>query len=114
MTRKKYSKEFKEEVVAHYQAHPGLGYLSVARIFDIPSDETVRNWVKQKEQEGDLAFLPKARIRKDRDDIKKRSQPISSDEWEDPKDMQERIAFLEAENAYLKKLIALRKGENDR
>lgn len=118
INRKLYSKEFKEQVVNYYFEHEGLGYLSVARTFDIPSDETVRAWVKKKEADGDQAFDPKPRGRnsekfKKKGKIKKKTGPISTDEWENPEDSAERIAFLEAENAYLKKLLMLRKEERD-
>jgi len=109
---KRYSKEFKEKVVQYYHDHEGLGYLSVARTFDIPSDETVRIWIKKKEKDGDKAFDPKPRgkrTKEARERIKKKTVPISTEEWEDPKDIVERMAFLEAENAYLKKLLMLRK-----
>ena len=114
----RYSKEFKEEVVQYYHDHEGLGYLSVARTFDIPSDETVRIWVKKKEKDGEKAFDPKPRGRnsneyKKRVKIKKKTEPINTDEWENPRDVAERIAFLEAENAYLKKLLMLRKVGKD-
>ena len=52
----KYSKEFKLEVVQFYFDHKGLGYLTVAREFDVPSDETVRRWIKKYEAEGESAF----------------------------------------------------------
>ncbi|MBM7570710.1 transposase [Aquibacillus albus] len=112
MSNKRYTKEFKEKVVQYYYDHEGLGYLSVARTFDIPSDETVRKWVKKVEKEGSEAFATKPRKRRKkevREKIKKKTEPISTDDWEDPKDLVERIAFLEAENAYLKKLVMLRK-----
>ncbi|GAE95340.1 mobile element protein [Gracilibacillus boraciitolerans JCM 21714] len=112
MTKKRYSREFKEEVVQYYHDHEGLGYLSVARAFDIPSDETVRIWIKKKEKDGDNAFAPKSRGKRTHEvkkRIKKKSAPISTEEWEDPRDIVERMAFLEAENAYLKKLLMLRK-----
>ncbi|CQR46299.1 Transposase [Paraliobacillus sp. PM-2] len=107
---KRYSKEFKEKVVQYYHDHEGLGYLSVARVFDIPSDETVRTWIKKVEKEGSNAFDSKPRKSKieRKKQIKKNTKPISADKWEDPKTMAERIAFLEAENAYIKKLIQLR------
>ncbi|WLR50829.1 transposase [Bacillus tianshenii] len=57
----RYSKEFKEEIVQYYEEHPELGYLSIARIFDLPSDESVRRWVKQKQAHGDEAFKLKPR-----------------------------------------------------
>lgn len=109
----RYSKEFKEEVVRYYEDHPELGYLSLARIFDIPSDESVRRWVKEKQARGDEAFNPKPKKDLTKRKVKRKTQEISSDYWEEPKEANERIAFLEAENAYLKKLIALRKeGSN--
>ncbi|MBM7573741.1 transposase-like protein, partial [Aquibacillus albus] len=36
MSNKRYTKEFKEKVVQYYHDHEGLGYLSVARTFNIP------------------------------------------------------------------------------
>lgn len=107
---KRYSKAFKKKVVQYYHDHEGLGYLSVARAFDLPCDETVRTWVKKVEKEGSNAFdsKPKKRKIERKKHIKKKTKPISTGEWEDPKTMAERIAFLEAENAYIKKLIQLR------
>ena len=110
-----YSKTFKEKVVQFYHDHPGLGYLSVAREFQIPSPETVRKWIKEKEAKGEQAFSNKRKKRSsNKSEIKKQTAPVSTGSWTDPKDKDERIAFLEAENAYLKKLMALRKGEDDR
>lgn len=112
MSGKRYTKEFKEKVVKYYFDHPGLGYLSVAREFNISSDESVRRWVKTKEAEGDQAFLPKKPKSKSRKKkVQKPTSILSTENWDNPKDAQERIAFLEAENAYLKKLVVLRKEE---
>ncbi|MGA9288513.1 MAG: transposase [Anaerobacillus sp.] len=110
----KYSKEFKEEIVQYYHDHPELGYLSIARIYDIPSDESVRRWIKEKEERGAQAFTPRPKSEKPtKKNVKKRTEVISTEQWEEPREANERVAFLEAENAYLKKLIALRKeGSN--
>lgn len=98
---KHYTKDFKIKVVTFYDEHPELGYLSVAREFGIKSDETVRTWVKKYQAHGEKAF--DLRYGRAKGSTKKRSS------WEDPKTAQERVAFLEAENAYLKKLIDLRR-----
>lgn len=98
MTR--YSNEFKLKVVQYYNDHPEFGYLSVAREFNIPSDETVRNWIKLYQAHGEEGFVRK---------VFKPHPKHSS--WMDPKTAQERIAYLEAENAYLKKLAELRGGD---
>lgn len=108
----RYTKDFKEEVVQYYNDHPGLGYLSLARIFDLPSDESVRRWVKEKQARGDQAFTPRPKKAKtQKKNTKRKTKPISTERWEDPQEVNERMAFLEAENAYLKKLLALRKEE---
>ena len=100
---KKYSKEFKLQVVKFYDEHPELGYLSVSREFNIPSDETVRKWVKLYQAHGE-AGLEKIRTTPCKNH--KRSS------WMDPQTAQERIAYLEAENDYLKKLMLLRKVDD--
>ncbi|MCQ6277047.1 hypothetical protein JMM81_19405 [Bacillus sp. V3B] len=69
--------------------------------------------MKEKEARGDEAFNPKPRKNPTKGKIKRKTPEISSEYWEDPKDANERIAFLEAENAYLKKLLALRKEGSD-
>lgn len=99
---KQYPTELKLKVVQFYDEHPELGYLSVAREFDIPSDETVRGWVKLHQAHGEEGLGPQKRA--------KHNYPKRSS-WIDPKTAQERIAYLEAENAYLKKLMELRKVE---
>ncbi|MFD0954734.1 transposase [Virgibacillus natechei] len=112
--QKRYSKEFKNKVVQYYNDNPGLGYLSLARFFDISSDESVRRWVKEKQSRGDEAFTPIPKnTNTKKKNTKRKTNEISTDRWEDPQESNERIAFLEAENAYLKKLIALRKGDSD-
>ena len=99
----KYSKEFKLEVVQFYFDHEGLSYLSVAREFDVPSNETVRRWIKKYEAEGESAFnlkTTKSNERKKKPGAAKSKEPIS---------LEEEVKLLRAEVDYLKKLSSLRK-----
>lgn len=100
----KYSKEFKLEVVKYYFDHEGLGYLSVSREFNIPSDETVRRWIKKYEAEGESAFNHKSVNQKTK---KKKLNPANSGE---SLSLEEEVKRLRAEVDYLKKLSSLRKG----
>lgn len=92
----------KEEVVKYYDDHPELEYLSLARIFDIPSDESVRRWVKEKQARGDDAFNPKPRMNSNKGKIK-RNAGISSDYWEESKEANESIAFFRGGECLFKK-----------
>ncbi|MBS2970758.1 transposase [Metabacillus sp. KIGAM252] len=97
---KKYSAEYKKKVIKFYHDHADLGYLSVAREFGIPSDETVRRWIKKDQMKEE----PKPE--KQQGQTTRRCLPSG---WPKPRTLMEEKAFSDAENAYLKKLLALRK-----
>ncbi|WP_162356986.1 transposase [Metabacillus mangrovi] len=104
---KKYTEEMKKEVVQFYHDHPELGYLSVAREFGIPSDESVRRWVKKAQVEDREKSDKKA----GEASPEKKTRRCLPSGWPQPRTALEEKALTDAENAYLKKLLELRKGD---
>jgi transposase len=98
-TYKTYSEEFKWEVVQLYLE--GSGTLrSIAEHYNIPSKETVRKWVNQYEAEGRDALEEKRGKSERYRTGGPRKKPLS---------LEERVTKLQAENDFLKKLLAQRR-----
>ena len=97
-TKQQYSFEIKKEVVERHLA--GETRMDLAREFGLSSDILVRDWARKWRKGGDEALKPKPKGRPKGSAAPKR---LSEEEK-----LRRRIARLEAENAYLKKLRDLR------
>ena len=96
--KQQYSFEVKKEVVQRYLA--GETKMDLAREFGLSSDQLVSYWSRQWRNGGDEALKPKP---KGRPKGSAAPKPLTEEEK-----LRRRIARLEAENAYLKKLRDLR------
>ncbi|MGJ4169052.1 helix-turn-helix domain-containing protein, partial [Corynebacterium macclintockiae] len=97
-TKQQYSFEIKKEVVERHLA--GETRMDLAREFGLSSDILVRDWARKWRKGGDEALKPKP---KGRPKGSAAPKPLTEEEK-----LRRRIARLEAENAYLKKLRDLR------
>ncbi len=97
-TNQQYSFEIKKEVVQRHLA--GETKMNLAREFDLSSDQLVSHWSWKWRKGGDEALKPKP---KGRPKGSAAPKPLTEEEK-----LRRRIARLEAENAYLKKLRDLR------
>ena len=97
-TKQQYSFEIKKEVVQRHLA--GETRMDLAREFGLSSDILVRDWARKWRKGGDEALKPKP---KGRPKGSAAPKPLTEEEK-----LRRRIARLEAENAYLKKLRDLR------
>ena len=97
-TKQQYTFEVKKEVVQRYLA--GETKMDLAREFNLSSDQLVSYWSRQWRNGGDEALKPKP---KGRPKGSAAPKPLTEEEK-----LRRRIARLEAENAYLKKLRDLR------
>lgn len=96
--KQQYSFEVKKEVVQRYLA--GETKMDLAREFGLSSDQLVTSWSWERRKGGDEALKPKPKGRPKGSAVPK---PLTEEEK-----LRRRIARLEAENAYLKKLRDLR------
>jgi len=107
-----YSWEFKLNVL-NYMNETGTSSYDAAAIFNISSPRLIRNWRSKFEQGGIGALEEK---KKGRPLMKKKPKKIDSKKSIPAEGsveaLQERIARLEMENTYLKKLRAFRKNPN--
>lgn len=97
-TKQQYSFEIKKEVVQRHLA--GETRMDLAHEFGLSSDQLVKDWVWKWRKGGDEALKPKPKGRPKGSAVPK---PLTEEEK-----LRRRIARLEAENAYLKKLRDLR------
>lgn len=113
---KKYSAEFKLSVIMDMRGE-GLSYHETMRRYFPFMDERnfnfIKKWEKIYDTEGLEGLAKERRGRKSNMDGKKRGRPrkvkpeITNDLEAENKRLRERLEYLEAENAYLKKLSAL-------
>lgn len=96
-TNSKYSYEVKKEVVERFLA--GESKMVLAAEFELSSQQLVTSWVRSWRAGGDDALKPKPKGRR----AGAVKQPLTEEEK-----LRRRVKFLEAENAYLKKLRDLR------
>lgn len=96
-TNSKYSFEVKKEVVDRFLA--GESKMELAAEFKLSSQQLVTSWVRAWRAGGDDALKPKPKGRR----AGAAKQPLTEEEQ-----LRKRVKFLEAENAYLKKLRDLR------
>lgn len=71
-----------------------VGYKKVAEIFGMTDTRCLRKWVKQYEEKGEKFFKDK--------NISKREFLYKT-----PQSYEEKIEYLQAENAYLKELLGI-------
>ncbi|MGJ4094133.1 IS3 family transposase [Corynebacterium macclintockiae] len=95
--KQQYSFEVKKEVVQRYLA--GETKMDLAREFGLSSDQLVSYWSRQWRNGGDEALKPKP---KGRPKGSAAPKPLTEEEK-----LRRRIARLEAENAYFKKIAGL-------
>lgn len=71
-----------------------VGYRKVAEIFGMTDTKCLRKWVKQYEEKGEKFFKDKK---------------VSKKEflYKTPQSYEEKIEYLQAENAYLKELLGI-------
>lgn len=102
-----YSLQFKMDVL-NYMNETGTSSYDAAAIFNISSPRLIRNW-RSKFEQGGIGALEKKK--KGRPPMKKKVKKIDSKKSIPAEGsveaLQEKIARLEMENAYLKKLNAL-------
>ncbi|MGJ4107719.1 IS3 family transposase [Corynebacterium macclintockiae] len=96
-TKQQYSFEIKKEVVERHLA--GETRMDLAREFGLSSDILVRDWARKWRKGGDEALKPKP---KGRPKGSAAPKPLTEEEK-----LRRRIARLEAENAYFKKIAGL-------
>ncbi|WNQ12862.1 transposase [Paenibacillus aurantius] len=94
--RKTYDIEFKRRAVEMFVVE-GMGYKTVAKALSI-NDKMVRRWVSHYEREG-------------LEGLKEKRGTSSTGRPKKPATVEEELLQLRAENALLKKLIELQRGE---
>ena len=102
-----YSADFKHSVLQHMWDN-GLSYRQTAAVFNIPKDSSIGDW-ERRYKSGGIENLV-SRRRTNGHMKSPTTKPASKPPGEDTrthKELLERLAYLEAENAYLKKLKAL-------
>ncbi|WP_440524876.1 IS3 family transposase [Serratia sarumanii] len=114
--RRRYTPEFKLAAVEFARSNP-LSLADVAARFDIPSYTTLEHWVKLYQEKGAEALNLDKRGHHMSQHPKTPYADKSPDELT-PEEMREEIAFLRAQNDYIKKLRALarerRQGASER
>ena len=104
-----YSAEFKHKVLQHI-ARDGLSDRQATALYDIRSIGTIGKWRRAYNEGGSGALMPR---RKGKSSMPKKLPPESPspNETRTQKELLEELAYLRAENAYLKKLKALSDAE---
>jgi len=117
---KKYSGEFKLCVILEMREH-GLGYRETARKYNLGSHvcqgkNLLRDWERIYLTEGADGLMVERRGRntKGRPQKKPLDQEIENDLIAENQRLKERLQYIEAELAYLKKLDALVRAEEQR
>lgn len=107
-----YSPEFKVSVIMDIREH-GLGYRETMRKYGISGHSTVQKWVRIYLAEGVAGLMAERRGYGTKGKPKKEppEEEIENDLKAENKRLKERNLYLEAELAYLKKLDALVRAE---
>lgn len=92
-----YTPEFKLQIIKEYLSSEEIGFLTLAKKYNIPSKETVRKWVLKYNQYGEEYFYQEQRGC---------SQKIPTCDL-DSMTLEEQNHYLRMENDILKKAIAL-------
>lgn len=104
-----YSPDFKQKVLEHRWQH-GLSLKEMATLFAIPNNSTIRQWGKQYLAYGKSGLPPKKGRPSMKYKPKKRKQKPEPTYLEQ---LEAESAFLEIENAFLKKYNALIQQEEE-
>lgn len=89
-----YAAEFKLKAIKMYLEGNHGGYQKVARLFGMEDTKCLRKWVKQYQEKGEEFFQ------------NKKEKKINF-MYKTPESYEEKIEYLEAENAYLKELLGI-------
>ncbi|WP_235508399.1 helix-turn-helix domain-containing protein [Agromyces sp. Soil535] len=100
-TRPSYSFEFKLAIVQRFIA--GETALDLAREYDLSSPRLIQTWARAYRRDGEDALRPKPKGR-----ARNGGERVGRRELSELEKLRSENARLEAENAYLKKLRALR------
>jgi transposase-like protein len=103
-SRASYTFEFKLDVVR--KAQEGASYQQLAEDFGLPSGRTVQGWVQRYNRLGEDGLEPKPKGRQPKEPGAPPDAP--AEELTDLQRLEQENLRLRAENAYLKKLRALR------
>ena len=111
LSKTKYSGEFKLSVLNYRHIHQ-VSYREAAEHFNIKQGSTIANWQRAYDSQGfeGLNWAPgRPKNKGDRAMTHQDKQPrnLSQSELEELIELREKTMYLEAENAYLKKLKAL-------
>lgn len=113
LTRKNagnYDASLKLEVLARGRSE-GLSDRQLAALYDIRSASQIRIWRSQYDESGASALLPQRRHRRSMPPTPPPEPSHEPDEKRPPQELLEELAYLRAENAYLKKVKALIEAE---
>lgn len=106
-----YNAEFKLKVLQHI-VRESLSDRQAAALYDIRSTSSIGKWRREYDKDGLMALTPRRKGRP----VKPPTSPSkteASDETRTHKALLEELAYLRAENAYLKKLKALSDAERN-
>ena len=104
-----YDGRFKLQVIDHLLKN-GLSLVRTSVLFGIPQDSAVGRWLKIYQQQGEAGLLKETRGRKESGMAKKSPKKVTNSADPAAKKLlalQREVAYLRAENAFLKKLDAL-------
>ena len=103
-----YSAEFKLSVLSYLREH-SLSYFQASTLFNIRSAGAVGTWQRRYDQGGldALASQPRGRPKKMPDSAPKKPPLVPDDLARSREDLLAELSYLRMENAYLKKLKAL-------
>ena len=108
-TNKKYSPELKLKVVEEYLSSKGSSVF-IADKYALSSGKRVLVWVKQYKKYGEKYFYTETRGKTTKAENPKKGRPKK---YEKILSTEEKIKFLEMENAVLKKVMALRQKSGE-
>lgn len=125
----RYSPEFKKRVIMDMREHNPSCHETVRKYWQTKTHaetdsfrKTVRNWERKYLEEGEAGLMEESRKRTARaenpDAVGRKEKPLPAEAGGDlaaeNRRLRERNLYLEAENAYLKKLDALARAEAER
>ena len=106
-----YSAEFKLKVLQHIKRE-GLSDRQAAALYGIRSTGAIGKWRREYDEGGLTALTPRRKGRAVKSPTTPH-RPHASEETRTQKELLEELAYLRAENAYLKKLKALSDAERN-
>lgn len=105
-TKARHSQDFKFHVIQSMLAD-GLSLQDAAQQFHIRQKETIRQWLLRYEEHGIDGLKPKPKGRSRPMPKQPQVKPTQADRAKSSEELLEELAYLRAENAFLKKLRAL-------